>query len=38
MGKPVRDRLRVLLLSNLYSPYHLGGYELGCADIADALR
>jgi glycosyltransferase involved in cell wall biosynthesis len=30
--------LRILVISNLYPPLHLGGYELGCADIVDALR
>src|SRR5262249_17452622 len=29
---------RVLVLSNLYPPFHLGGYELACADVVQALR
>lgn len=30
--------IRVLVLSNLYPPYYLGGYELVCAEVVDALR
>jgi glycogen synthase len=30
--------MRILVISNIYPPYHLGGYELSCADIVDALR
>jgi glycogen synthase len=25
-------------LTNLYPPYHIGGYELGCRDVTQALR
>jgi glycosyltransferase involved in cell wall biosynthesis len=31
-------RLRLLVVSNLYPPRFLGGYELGCAEIVDGLR
>jgi glycosyltransferase involved in cell wall biosynthesis len=30
-------RLRVLVLSNLYAPDFMGGYELGCRQAAEAL-
>ena len=30
--------MRVLVLSNLYPPDVLGGYELGCRQVVDALR
>lgn len=30
--------MRILVLSNLYPPYYVGGYELGCRDIVDGLR
>jgi glycogen(starch) synthase len=32
------QRLRVLALSNLYPPDFVGGYELACAQVVDALR
>jgi len=31
-------RLRLLVLSNLYPPYYLGGYELVCRDVTEHLR
>ncbi len=31
-------RLRLLVISNLYPPFYLGGYELGCQDIVERLR
>lgn len=31
-------RFRVLVLSNLYPPHFIGGYELACGEIADRLR
>jgi glycosyltransferase involved in cell wall biosynthesis len=34
MGPP----LRVLVISNLYPPYYVGGYELACHDVVNALR
>jgi glycogen synthase len=37
-GREKADWLKLLVISNLYPPNHLGGYELGCADIVDALR
>jgi glycogen(starch) synthase len=30
--------VRLLVLSNLYPPHFLGGYELGCRDVVEALR
>jgi len=30
--------MRILVLSNLYPPHYLGGYELACAEVVDALR
>ncbi len=37
-GKAGGERLGLLVISNLYPPLHVGGYELGCADIVAALR
>ena len=28
---------RILVLSNMYPPHHLGGYELSCRDVMDRL-
>ncbi len=30
--------MKILVLSNLYPPHYIGGYELRCAAITDALR
>lgn len=30
--------MKLLIVSNLYPPYIMGGYELGCARVAAALR
>ncbi len=30
--------LRVLVVTNLYPPQHVGGYELGCRDVVEKLR
>jgi len=30
--------LRILVISNLYPPFFVGGYELGCSDVVDSLR
>ena len=30
--------MRVLLISSLYPPHHIGGYELGCRDVAEGLK
>jgi glycosyltransferase involved in cell wall biosynthesis len=30
--------MKVLVLSNLYPPDFIGGYELGCSQVVDALR
>ncbi len=32
------DKLRILALSNFYPPHYIGGYELGCRDVVEALR
>jgi glycogen(starch) synthase len=29
---------RILVLTNLYPPHHLGGYELSCRDVVERLR
>lgn len=29
---------RILVLSNMYPPHHLGGYELSCRDVVERLR
>ena len=30
--------MRILVVSNLYPPHHIGGYELGCRDVVESLR
>ena len=30
--------MRILVISNLYPPYHLSGYELGCRNIVESLK
>lgn len=30
--------MRILVISNFYPPYCLGGYEIGCSDIVEALK
>jgi glycosyltransferase involved in cell wall biosynthesis len=30
--------LRILVVTNLYPPQHVGGYELGCRDVVEKLR
>ena len=30
--------MRILIVSNLYPPYYIGGYELGCLEAAEALK
>ena len=30
--------MRVLVLSNFYPPYYIGGYELGCRDVVEGLK
>lgn len=30
--------MKILFISNLYPPYHIGGYELGCRDVVEDLR
>ena len=30
--------MKILVVSNLYPPHHIGGYELGCRDVVEALR
>ena len=34
----LNERMRILVLSNMYPPHHLGGYELSCRDVMDRLR
>lgn len=30
--------MRILVVSNLYPPYYIGGYELACRDVVEALK
>lgn len=30
--------MKILVLSNMYPPHHLGGYELSCRDVVDRFR
>jgi glycogen(starch) synthase len=30
--------MRILVVSNLYPPHHLGGYELGCEEVVEELK
>lgn len=30
--------MRLLVVTNLYPPHHIGGYELGCRDIVEGLK
>jgi glycogen(starch) synthase len=30
--------MRILVLSNMYPPHHIGGYELSCRDVMDRFR
>lgn len=30
--------IRLLVISNLYPPYHVGGYELGCMEVLEGLK
>lgn len=30
--------MRILVISNMYPPHHLGGYELSCMDVMDRMR
>lgn len=30
--------MKILIISNLYPPHHIGGYEIGCRDITNLLR
>ena len=30
--------MRILVISNLFPPHHIGGYELRCADVVNGLR
>jgi len=31
-------RVKILVVTNLYPPHHIGGYELGCRDVVEQLR
>jgi glycogen synthase len=35
--RPTPPPMRILVLTNLYPPHYLGGYELRCRDITEAL-
>ena len=30
--------MKILVVTNLYPPHHIGGYELGCRDVVEKLR
>src|ERR1043166_8109599 len=30
--------MRILVISNFYPPHFIGGYEIGCRDVVEALR
>jgi len=30
--------MRILFITNLYPPYHIGGYEIACKDIVEGLK
>ena len=30
--------MKILVVTNLYPPHHVGGYELGCRDVVEKLR
>jgi len=30
--------MKILVVTNLYPPHHVGGYELGCRDVVELLR
>ena len=30
--------MRILVITNFYPPYYIGGYELGCRDVVEGLR
>ena len=30
--------MKILVVTDVYPPHHIGGYELGCRDVADKLR
>jgi glycogen synthase len=30
--------MKILVITNLYPPHHVGGYELGCRDVVEKLR
>jgi glycogen synthase len=30
--------MKILVVTNLYPPHHIGGYELGCRDVVEGLR
>ena len=32
------DSMRILVISNFYPPHIIGGYEIGCRDIVEALK
>lgn len=31
-------KLKILVVSNLYPPHYIGGYELGCQDVVERLK
>jgi glycogen(starch) synthase len=38
-SQPIFDAsMRILVVSNFYPPHYIGGYELGCRDVVEALK
>lgn len=31
-------KLKILVVSNFYPPYYIGGYEIGCRDVVEGLK
>ena len=36
--KAAKKHMRILIVTNLYPPHYFGGYELRCAQVAEALQ
>lgn len=34
----MQEKLKILVLTSLFPPYYVGGYELGCGDVVAGLR
>src|ERR1044072_8859028 len=38
INSPPNSQMRILVISNFYPPHFIGGYEIGCRDIVEALK